>query len=105
MANNRKNKRRSFKQLEQMLTLAVLLDLLLFVLVMITSNAGIGWLKVILGILSMALSFAGCGFLVLIGEHSKARSWWILAAFGSLFLCTLVSLITGSPAPAIAPLP
>lgn len=99
MANKQNPKRRSFRQLERQLTMVVLLNLALFLLVMITSNAGILWLKIILALLTMVLSAAGCGFLVLIGEHSRTRSWWILASFGSIFLCTLVSLITGSPAP------
>lgn len=94
MAQNR----RTYKQLEQMLTISVLTDLALFILMMFTSAAGIGWLKILLGILVMGFSALGCVFLVLINEHKRSRSLWILTAFGSLLLCALVSLITGSPA-------
>lgn len=94
MAQNR----RSYKQLERMLTISVLADLAVFILMMFASSAGIGWLKILLGILVMVFSALGCVFLVLIDEHKRSRSLWILTAFGSLLLCTLVSLITGSPA-------
>lgn len=97
MAEKKSTPRRSFKQLEKTLTFVVLADLVLFILMMVASHAAIGWLKVVLGILVMAASALGCAFLVLIREHKHSRSWWILSAFGSLLLCALVSLITGSP--------
>lgn len=101
MAPNDSNPRRSFKQLEQKLTYVVLGDLALFIFTLIAAGNGILWLKVILGILTIAISACGCTFLVLINEHRRHRSWWILAAFGAMLLCTLVSFITRYPAPAL----
>lgn len=95
------NARRSFKQLEQKLTYAVFGDLALFIITLVAAGNGISWLKVITGILTLIASAAGCGFLVLIKEHRRSRSLWILVAFGAIFLCTLVSLFTGYPAPKI----
>lgn len=99
MAEKQTAPRRSYKRLEQELSIAVLADLALFIVMMVISNAGIGWAKILVGILVMALSALGCVFLVLIGEHKRPRSLWIVTAFGSLLVCALVSLITGSPAP------
>lgn len=93
------NSHRSFKQLEQRLTYVVFVDLALFVFTLFAAAKGFFWLKVILGILTIVLSGAGCTFLVLINEHRRTRSWWILSAFGSMLVCTLVSFLTRYPAP------
>lgn len=93
------NSHRSFRVLEQKLTCVVLGDLALFVFTLFAGFKGIVWLKILLGILTMVVSFAGCAFLVMIREHRRSRSWWILASFGAMFLCTLVSFLTRYPAP------
>ena len=94
-------KRNTFKQLELRMTCVVGIDLALFLLFLLGSGFGIGWLKVLTALFSIALSALAIGFLVLIGEHTKARSRWLLAAFGSIALVVLVSLLLGYPAPAI----
>lgn len=99
MAEKEKAPRRTYRQLERELTIAVAVDLVLFIVMMALSNSGILWAKIVVGILVMAASALGCGFLVLIGEHKRPRSLWIITAFGSILVCALVSLITGSPAP------
>ncbi len=99
MASNMHSGRKPFKSIEKDLTKIILVDLILFLLVITISHLGIGWLKIILGIITLALSALGDLFLVLINEHKRPRSRWMLAAFAAIFLCTLVSLLTGSPAP------
>lgn len=94
-----KNTRRSFKQLETQLTMVIGVHLLLFALYLVFAAMGITWLKVILAVLAIVLSILGCGFLVLIGEHKRRRSLWILCAFGSIGVCVLVSLLTQFPGP------
>ncbi len=88
-----------FKQLEQKLTYVVFGDLALFLFTLLSGGKGLFWLKVILGILTIGVSAAGCAFLVLIQEHRKSRSWWILSAFGSMLVCTIVSFLTNYPRP------
>lgn len=91
--------KRSFRQLENQLTMIIGGHALLFALYLIFAAMGIGWLKVITALLAVALSALGCGFLVLIGEHKRRRSLWMLCAFGSIGVCVLVSLLTGVPGP------
>jgi len=105
MENNTKPNRRSYKQLEMELIIAVGVNFAMFVLFLVVSGFGIGWLKVILGLLTMLVSAAGDAFLVLINEHGKRRSLWILLAFGAIGICTLVSLVCGYPAPALVTTP
>lgn len=99
MATKETRRRNSFRQLERNLSYVILADLVLFALTLASGGAGIGWLKVIVGIVTILISGLGCTFLVLINEHKRRRSWWMLTAFGSMLLCTLVALVTGSPAP------
>ena len=94
-----KNNKRGFRQLEAQLTMVIGVHLLLFGLYLLIAAMGITWLKVILALLGIALGALGCGFLVLIGEHKRRRSLWILCAFGSIAACILVSLLTGVPGP------
>lgn len=100
MATPKKRRRNQFKVLERNLTMVIFADLILFVLTLAAGGTGIGWLKIIVGLATMVISGLGVGFLVLINEHKRRRSWWMLAAFGSMLLCTLVSLITNFPRPA-----
>lgn len=91
--------RRSFRQLEQQLTIVVGIDLAIYLLYLLFAGIGITWLKVILAVAGIVLSLLGAAFLVLIGEYKRRRSLWILCAFGSIAVCILVSLITRFPSP------
>ena len=99
MATNRTRHRNKFRELERSLTMVIFADLVLFALTLAAGGVGIGWLKIVVGILTVLISGLGCTFLVLINEHKRRRSWWMLSAFGSMMLCTLVSLLTNYPAP------
>lgn len=99
MATNQTRRRSKFRELERGLTMVIFADLVLFLLTLAAGGVGIGWLKIVVGILTVLISGLGCTFLVLINEHKRRRSWWMLSAFGSMLLCTLVSLITNYPAP------
>ncbi|MBQ8359572.1 MAG: hypothetical protein IJX37_06665 [Oscillospiraceae bacterium] len=90
---------RSYRQLEQMLTIAVIADTAIFLLYLLFAGLGITWLKVILALAGMVLSVLGVVFLFLVNEHKRRRSLWILCAFGSIAACILVSLLTGVPGP------
>ena len=99
MATNRTRHRNKFRELERSLTMVIFADLVLFALTLAAGGVGIGWLKIVVGILTVLISGLGCTFLVLINEHKRRRSWWKLSAVGSMLLCTLVSLLTNYPAP------
>lgn len=99
MATKATRRRSKFRELERNLTYVIFADLVLFVLTLAAGGAGIGWLKFIVSVLTILISGLGCTFLVLINEHKRRRSWWMLSAFGSMLLCTLVSLIVNYPAP------
>ena len=97
MAENVAPKKRTFRQLEQKLAIGAGIDATLYVLFLVASGFGIGWLKVVMAIACGVLSVLAVGFLVLIGEHKRRRSYWLLTAFAAVFVCMLVSLLLGYP--------
>lgn len=102
MAQNKRRSRDTFRKFEQLMTRVILGLLVVFLLYLIAAANGIGWLKWLLAVPELLASAAGCTLLVLKQEHKHRRSWWMLAAFAAFFLCTLVSLIAGYPAPPVA---
>jgi cytochrome bd-type quinol oxidase subunit 2 len=84
-----------------MLTRVILGTVVVFLLMLVASANGIGWLKWLLALPVLIVSVLGGGMLILKQEHKRRRSWWMLASFAGLLLCTLVSLIARFPAPGI----
>ena len=101
MAQNDRRKKNSFRKFESFLTRVILGELAGFLLMLLFAALGVGWLKWILAMAVILVSGAGCALLVSRQEHKRRRSWWMLAAFAGMLLCTLVSLIAGYPAPGI----
>lgn len=99
MAERRRRSRDTFRRLEKLLTKVIFGCLAAFVLMLFAAGFGVGWLKWLLAVPVLAVSALGAALLVLKQEHRKKRSWWMLASFASLFVCTLLSLILGYPAP------
>ena len=99
MTQNNPKKRNTFRKLEQLLTHVILGTVVVFVLLLVASANGIGWLKWLLALPVLIVSILGGGMLILKQEHKRRRSWWMLASFAGLLLCTLVSLISRFPAP------
>lgn len=101
MEQSAKKSRPGFRQLEHLLTMVIAAALAMFVLMLIFAAFGINWLKILLGLVIIAVCALGCALLIRMQEHRRRRSWWLLSAFGSILLCTLVSLLVGYPAPPV----
>lgn len=93
--------RNAFRKFEQLMTRVILGTLAVFLLMLAFAATGIGWLKWILAVTVLLVSGMGTALLVLKQEHRRRRSWWMLASFVGMLVCTLVSLITGFPAPSL----
>ena len=93
-------KRMRYKQIDQLLTRVLIADTAIFVLYLIFAAIGLSVMKVIIAIIALALSGLSLAYLYKIGEFKKARSRWLVMGFGSIVLCTLVSLILNYPSPA-----
>ena len=101
MAQTNRRQKNTFRKFETLLTRVILGNLVLFLLMLTAAASGIGWLKGLLAITVLLVSAAGTALLVLKQEHRRRRSWWMLASFVGFLACTLVSLITGFPAPGL----
>ena len=101
MAQMNRRKKNSFRKFESFLTRVILGELAGFLLMLLFAALGVGWLKWILAVTVLLVSGMGTALLVLKQEHRRRRSWWMLASFVGMLVCTLVSLITGFPAPSL----
>lgn len=102
MAQEKRVRRNSFRKFEQLLTRAISGTLVVFLLMLAAAAMGIGWLRGLLAASVLIVSGLGLALLFLKQEHRRKRSRWMLAAFAALALCTLVSLLTGYPAPSLS---
>ena len=92
--------RKRYKQIDQLLTRVLIADTAVFILYLIFAGFGLTVLKVITVIIALVLSALCLAYLYSLGEFKKARSRWLVMAFGAIILCTLVSLILNYPSPA-----
>ena len=90
-------KQSRYKQMEQLLTRALIISAILFVLYLITASASILWLKVLISIVIILLSVAGLGLLYMSKELLKQRSLWLTTGFFGLLICVISSLVLAFP--------
>lgn len=93
------DKDRSFSKLEAYITKALLINLLLFILFLISSGIGVIWLKVICAIFSVLIPAMCILYLICVKEWRKRRAQWMVSASLSLLICTILSLILQYPSP------
>ncbi|MBE6959507.1 MAG: hypothetical protein E7448_02135 [Ruminococcaceae bacterium] len=91
--------KRSYKQLETLLTIVLILTTVDFIIFLLFAGAGVIWVKVITAIFAIGIPVLCLAFLILIGEWLRQRSLWLTTGFGSILVCTIVSLICNFPSP------
>ncbi len=89
--------RDNYPALEQVLTVFVILDFLLFLGYLISGITAATVLKYIFAVLSIAGGAFGIYMLINTKEIGRHRSRWILYCFICIPLCTAVSLICQFP--------
>ena len=90
-------KRNRYKELEQLMTVALVASAVTFVLYLICAIAGILWLKIVTAVFAILLCVGGLAFLYLTKELLRQRSLWMTTGFLSVLLCLAVSLILNFP--------
>ncbi len=90
-------KRNRYKELEQLMTVALIASAVIFVLYLICAIAGILWLKIVTAVFVILFCVAGLAFLYLTKELLRQRSLWLTTGFLSVLLCIAVSLILNFP--------
>ena len=90
-------KRNRYKEMEQLMTVALIASAVIFILYLICAIAGILWLKVVTAVFAILFCFGGLAFLYLTKELLRQRSLWMTTGFLSVLLCIVVSLILNFP--------
>ena len=95
-----KRSRNRYREMENIMTKIILIDVLVFILYLVC--AGFGWsvLKVITAIIAIFGSLLCVGWLNLTGEFTRRRSLWMVTAFICIVICVVVSLLLSYPCPA-----
>lgn len=91
--------RRSYKALETLMTIVLILTAVDFIVFLLFAGAGVIWVKVITAIFAIGIPVLCLVYLFLIGELLKQRSLWLTTGFGAILICTIVSLICNFPSP------
>ena len=92
-------KQNRYKEMERYMICALVLDLILFIVFLISAGSGIIWLKVITAIIAIALSGLCLGFLYLSKELLRQRSLWMSVSAAAILVCLLFSLVLNFPCP------
>ena len=89
----------SYRFFEQFMTIMLFIGMAFFLLYLILAGIGIVAMKIVFAIITFLVSGVCLFTLYTSKELLKPRSLWLTAAFCSLIICTLVSLICNYPAP------
>ena len=89
----------SYRFFEQFMTIMLFIGLAFFVLYLVMAGVGLVVMKVIFAVLAILLSGVCLFTLYTSKEWLKPRSLWMTAAYASIVVCTIVSLICNYPCP------
>lgn len=90
-------KKNRYKDLEQLMTVALIADAIIFILYLIVAGSGILWLKILLAVIDLIIAAGALALLYLTQELLKQRSLWLSCGFFSVLACTVASLILNYP--------
>ena len=86
-----------YKQMERMMCLVLLINFTVFLLYLLFASMAIGFLKILMGIVSILAGILILAYLFMTKELLRRRSLWMSVSALSIVLCTLVSLILNYP--------
>lgn len=89
--------RNRYQDLSRLMTIALIIAAVFFVLYLIFAGVGIIWAKVLTAIFAILVPVLCLGFLYMSQELLKQRSLWLTTGFGGILICTVVSLLTNFP--------
>lgn len=92
-------KRNRYREMESLMTKIILVDVLVFIVYLVTAGMGANVFKVVTAIISVVGSLLCAGWLYLTGEFGRRRSLWMVTIFICIVICVVVSLLLGYPRP------
>lgn len=94
---SKKNSR--YKKLESIMTIALCLNAMLFLVYLVSSGLGMTAVKIITAITSILISGFILYYLYITRELLRRRSVWMTVAAACIIICVLFSLVLNFPAP------
>ena len=94
------NNKSRYKAMETVVTAALCLDAVLFLLYLIFAGSGLVAMKITMLVLCVLISGAVLYFLYITRELLRKRSIWMTLAAACIIICILASLILNFPSPA-----
>ena len=88
-----------YKKMESMITIALCVEVIIFIAYMFFAGMGMSALKIISTILCFLISGAILYYLYMTRELLRKRSIWMTLTAACIMLCLLVSLILNFPSP------
>ena len=85
-------KRNRYREMESLMTKIILVDVLVFIVYLVTAGMGANVFKVVTAIISVVGSLLCAGWLYLTGEFGRRRSLWMVTIFICIVICVVVSL-------------
>lgn len=95
-------KRNRYREMENLMTKILIVDVLVFVLYLVCAGNGWDVFKVISAIISTVGSLLCLGWLYITGEFPRRRSLWMITAFIGIVACVVFSLLLSFPCPPLA---
>ena len=92
-------KQNRYREMERILTIALIADAAVFLLYLLAAGFGVIWLKVITAIVAIVGSGLCLALLYFSGELLRRRSLWMSVGFAAVVVCLLVSLLLNYPSP------
>ena len=92
-------KQNRYQELEKFLSRILYVDLAFFIAYLISAGVGALVVKVICAVAAILIAAYSLWTLYCAKELLRPRSLWLSCAFGSVTLCTIVSLLCNYPAP------
>ena len=89
--------RNRYREMEQLMTRALLLDFLAFLLYLLFASFGIVWLKILLSISIILISGTCLAILYMTRELLRPRSRWMTASATAIVVSLIFSLILNYP--------
>lgn len=88
-----------YQEMEYYMTVALIADLLFFIIFLFAAGAGTLWLKVISTIVTVFLSGLCLAVLYLSQEFMRQRSLWMTTAAVAILICLVFAWILNFPSP------
>ena len=92
-------KKARYRKMESMITVALCVDVIIFIAYMFFAGSGMLGLKILTTISCILISGAILYYLYITRELLRKRSIWMTLAATCIILCLIVSLILRFPAP------